>query len=63
MQKKRRTIIISIDNRAEEMSKDYNINIIKRDNISRLEELINSNIETKINLPIENINKWIQQFK
>ncbi len=63
MQKKRRTIIISIDNRAEEMAKDYNINIIKRDNISRLEELINSNIETKINLPIENINKWIQQFK
>ena len=63
MQKKRRTIIISIDNRAEEMAKDYNINIIKRDNISGLEELINSNIETKINLPIENINKWIQQFK
>ena len=45
------------------MAKDYNINIIKRDNISRLEELINSNIETKIKLPIENINKWIQQFK
>lgn len=63
MQKKRRSIIISIDNRAEEMAKDYNINIIERDNINELEKLINSNIETKINLPIENINKWINQFK
>lgn len=63
MQKKHRTIIISIDNRAEEMAKDYNINIVKRDELDKLEGLINSNIETKINLPKENIEKWKEQFK
>lgn len=63
LQKKQRTIIISIDNRAEEMAKDYNLNIIKRNNIEELSNLINSNIITDIKLPEENIRRWKEQFK
>lgn len=63
LQKKVRTIIISIDNRAREKSKSFNLPIIERDNIDSLEELINAKFETKINIPIDNINVWRKQFE
>lgn len=62
MQKGRRSIILSIDNRAREMGKDYNLNIIERSDIDKLEKYINSNFETNITLNLENINKWKSQF-
>lgn len=63
LQQKRRTIIIGIDNRAIEMS-EIGLPVIKRENIENdLEKMINSEFETKINLPIENIEKWKAQFK
>lgn len=63
MQFLHRSIIIAIDNRAKEIHRDYNIPIIERINISNLEKIINSEFETKINIPIDNINKWLSQFK
>lgn len=63
MQKGRRSIILSIDNRAREMGKDYNLNIIEREDIDKLEEYINSNFKTDIKLNLENINKWKNQFR
>lgn len=63
MQKCRRAIIISIDNRAKEMSKNYNIKIVERDNMENLEKVINSEFNTIINLPEDNIKKWKEQFK
>ena len=42
MQKGRRSIILSIDNRAREMGKDYNLNVIERNDIYKLEEYIYS---------------------
>ncbi|SDK97122.1 polysaccharide pyruvyl transferase family protein [Halanaerobium congolense] len=62
LQYKNRTIIISIDNRAKEKSRSFNIPIIERNNIDTLYSLINSSIITDINIPISNIKKWKNQF-
>jgi hypothetical protein len=63
LQKKKRAIIIGIDNRAIEKQKDFNITCINRDEIEVLEEKINSVFPTEINIPIDNINKWKSQFE
>lgn len=62
MQKKRRSIIIGVDNRAKEMGKDFNLNVLDRDEINDLESYLNSDIETNINLNYEVINLWKKQF-
>ncbi len=64
MQHKCRTIIISIDYRAKEMSETYSFKCIQRDQISNtLENLINTEWETKINgLDFEKIEEWKRQF-
>lgn len=59
----RRTIIIAIDNRAIEMEKDTKLPIVLRDEIeNKLEKMINSSFETKIEIPTDNINKWKAQY-
>lgn len=63
LQKKKRAIIISIDNRAIEKQKDFNLTCISRDNITELETMINSSFRTEITIPIDNINKWKKQFE
>ncbi|MCS5420921.1 MULTISPECIES: polysaccharide pyruvyl transferase family protein [Psychrilyobacter] len=62
MQKGRRTIILSIDNRAREMGKDYNMNVLDRTDIDKLEKYIHSEFKTNIKLNIDNINMWKNQF-
>src|SRR5699024_9456661 len=42
MQKKKRTIILSVDNRAREMGRDFNLNVLDRKNIQELEAFINN---------------------
>ncbi len=57
------TLIISIDNRAREMGRDFNLPIIKRDEIDKLEEMIQTQSnEITLTLPAEQIEKWCQQF-
>lgn len=63
LQNKRRTIIISVDNRANELNKNYNIPILPREKIDTLEKKINEEWETNICIPIENIEKWKKQFE
>lgn len=63
LQKKKRTIIIAIDNRAIEKQKDFNLKCISRNEIEELSGLINSSFSTEINIPIENIKKWKNQFQ
>lgn len=63
LQHKKRSIIISIDNRAREKKKDFNIPCIERNEMSNLNKMINSSFKTEINIPIENINKWKSQFE
>ncbi|WP_294358068.1 polysaccharide pyruvyl transferase family protein [uncultured Clostridium sp.] len=60
---KRRSLIIAIDNRAIEISRDTALPIIMRNEIEeKLEQLIHNKIYTKINLPLDAINKWKHQF-
>lgn len=62
LQKQRRTIIIAIDNRAIEKQKNFNLVCLSRNQIEGLTELINSEFETNIMIPEENIVKWKSQF-
>ena len=58
-----RTIIISIDNRAKNISADTGLPIIERGDImSLLYPKINSEFVTKIQMPIDNINRWKNQI-
>lgn len=63
LQKKRRTIILGIDNRAKEKASDFNLNVLMRENIDSLESMINGSMVMNIKLNIEEINKWKTQFK
>lgn len=62
LQKKVRTIILGVDNRAKEKKKDFHINVIERENIEMLEAMINSSFNTDIIIPQDEIDKWKKQF-
>lgn len=63
LNKKVRSLIIAIDNRATEMGTDFNLPIVPR-NISKEEliELINSERITDIHINNNEISRWKQQF-
>ncbi|MDO8564086.1 MAG: polysaccharide pyruvyl transferase family protein [Nanoarchaeota archaeon] len=63
LQHKRRTIIISIDNRAEEMGKDFNLPTINRNDLNYLSNLIDKQFKINIKLPLKEIKTWKSQFK
>lgn len=63
LQKGRRTIIIGVDNRAEEKKKDFNMTVISRDNIEEVEELIHKRLTMDIIIPEKEIKEWKYQFK
>ena len=63
MQKGKRTLIISIDNRAREMGADFNINILERSEITNLKSIIHSELLTDIKLATNEINLWRKQFQ
>lgn len=64
LQHGRRSLIISIDYRAENMKKDYSIPVIARKDLAeQLESLINKPFETNISgLDFDKINEWKLQF-
>ncbi|EGQ8807481.1 polysaccharide pyruvyl transferase family protein [Vibrio parahaemolyticus] len=63
LQKLKRTIIVSIDNRAKEKSKDFNLITVERGDISGLENLINENLNQEIVIPADAILQWRSQFE
>lgn len=63
MQNEVRTIIIAVDNRTRDMQKNYNLNVVERKDIQKLEKKINSEFHTNINLDIEKIEQFKNQFK
>lgn len=64
IQNKRRTIIIGVDNRAEEKRKDFNLKVIARQDLREcLTKEIGRSFTTDIKIPIDNINTWREQFK
>lgn len=60
LQKGKRTQIVAVDNRAVEIAKDTNLNVIKRENIEQMFDFIEKVYQTKITLPVENIKSWRQ---
>lgn len=59
----KRSLIVSIDNRAECIAEDTNLPVIKREDIPfMLNECINSELKTEIRMPWESIQKWKNQF-
>ncbi len=62
LQLNKRTIIIAVDNRAVEIGKDTNLNVIPRSELERVHDFIDHEYVTAINLPEETIKEWKAQF-
>ncbi|MGR5135892.1 polysaccharide pyruvyl transferase family protein [Vibrio jasicida] len=62
LQFKRKSLILAVDNRAEEKRKDFNLPVIARDDISAIKYFINNAYQYNINLPIEEIDLWKSSF-
>ena len=59
-----RSLIIAVDHRAVEIGKDFSVPYIERSEITeRLLSEIHANRETKIRIPLDNIQAWKAQFK
>ena len=58
LQNKLRTLIIAVDNRAIEIGKDTNLNVIERENVNEMFNFIDNAYKTDIRLPVEAINSW-----
>lgn len=64
LNKGHRSLIISIDNRADSIHKDTQLPVIQREKISyMLERKIDEELYTRIILPWEKINLWMKQFR
>lgn len=63
MQHGRRSIIVSVDNRATEMGKNFNLPVIERLQLDQLDARINASFQIDVRLPMENIKQWKAQFK
>ena len=60
---KHRALILAVDNRAMEISRDTALPVIKREELgSSLEKRISFPEEIRIRLPMENIRRWKAQF-
>jgi polysaccharide pyruvyl transferase WcaK-like protein len=62
LQRKKRSLILAVDNRAIEISKDTNLPVLARDDFEGIEKWINSTYATQIKLPWDSINQWKKQF-
>lgn len=62
MQQKVRSIILAIDNRARDMAETYNINALDQNDLEKLEQKINSEFTTNININHDKIEEWKKQF-
>lgn len=63
LQFKIRTMILSVDNRALEKKKDFNLPVLDRADFKGIDKFINTEYLTRINIPEEEINKWKSQFE
>ncbi|MBR1762690.1 MAG: polysaccharide pyruvyl transferase family protein [Eubacterium sp.] len=64
MRHKKRSIIIAIDERAREINAANNLNCIEITEVEeKLDDMINSDFETKVNMPYDEIDRWKMQFE
>lgn len=62
LQRRRRSLIIGIDNRAVEIAKNFNLPVLGRRRIAEVEKWICSEQPTMLNLPVAAIGAWKAQF-
>ncbi|GCL41812.1 polysaccharide pyruvyl transferase family protein [Anabaena sp. FACHB-1250] len=62
LQRKKRSLILAVDNRAIEISKDTNLPVVPRNDWEGIKNWIDSANATHIQLPWDNINQWKKQF-
>jgi hypothetical protein len=63
LQHLKRTLIVSIDNRAREKAKDFNIPVVERDKLRHeLQNKILSEADFKISINQNEIQQWLAQF-
>ena len=62
IQFKKRSLILSVDNRAWEIAKDINLNVTKRGNLDQIRKFISQDFQTMIYPPFNNIQLWKNQF-
>lgn len=58
-----RSIVVTVDERVRSMKERYGINCIERDSINELEEYLNSNVQTNMNIDERAIDFWLGQFE
>ena len=59
-----RSMIVTIDNRAADIQRDTNIPTVNRPDLKRdMERLIEQPRSTDIHIPVENIQRWKEQFR
>lgn len=63
LQHGKKSFIISVDNRATEMARDFNLPVIERSNLDILNDKINMKYNIDIKIPHGNIRIWKEQFK
>lgn len=63
LQHGRRTLIVSIDNRAREMARDYGLPILEREDMALLSSSIKRKRETKIRINEAGIKTFLEQFR
>lgn len=63
MRHRKRAIIIAIDERAKEINAKNNLNCLMQNEIDKLEDMINSEFETKVIMPFDEIARWKAQFE
>lgn len=63
IQKKKRALILAIDNRAAEISEDISLNVKPRGDISAIQGFISGHYETRLKIPFDEINLWKAQFQ
>jgi hypothetical protein len=62
LQNKRRSLVISVDNRATEIGRDTGLPVLERSNLDAIRHWIDAPSPTKIGLPTAAIAKWKAQF-
>lgn len=62
LQHKKRTLIVSIDNRAHEIARDIKLPVCSRGDFDSIFKFIDSRFEIDVQLPLDNIYEWKDQF-
>lgn len=62
LQHGRRSIIVSVDNRATEMGRDFGLPVLERDDVGRLGSRLDEGWTTDVRLDVDTIRRWRDQF-